>query len=88
MTADWPVPVATERRILRELLEIIEGTPKEGKPPVSARTKIMAANSFTMLQKVSLEHQASDRELKRPSLAEMVEDAERRAEIRRSQRET
>lgn len=88
---EWPVPVATERLVLRTLLDCILGESKEGERPRTVRDRVMAAKAFTSLQKLSLQHQAVDRERKRAksqrSLAEIVGEAEQRAEVRRNERD-
>jgi hypothetical protein len=79
----WPVPVKTERAVLAVLLDCIHGKSKEGERPRTARDRIMAAKAFTSLQKLSLQHERSE-----VSLADLVSEAEGRAEIRKHERDS
>jgi hypothetical protein len=91
----WTVPVETEQTILESLLEVARGKSQEGQRPITAREQIMAGKVLATLKKLDLAQQALELRRERQqgrlsevSLAGLVGDAERRAEIRRREHET
>jgi hypothetical protein len=91
----WTIPVETEQTILESLLEVARGKSQEGQRPITARERISAGKVLATLKKLDLAQQALQLRRERQegkasevSLAGLVGDAERRAEIRRREHET
>ena len=88
-------PAQTERAMLVTLHDIAIGKSSEGRRPITVREQIMAAKTLAAFKKLSLGArrigavpQAHSGGASDVSLADLVADQERRAEQRRSERET
>jgi hypothetical protein len=91
---DWPISAKTEQAALAFLVDVATGVTKPGDRPRTARERIMAAKVIASFKQIALKREALQlrRELihGRPSevsLAEIVGEAEERAEVRKHERE-
>lgn len=90
-----PDAVVMEQLILRTLQDVVRGKSQKGQRPITAREQIMAGKVLASLKQLNLKREALQlrRELihgraSEVSLAELVAEAEQRAEQRRHERET
>jgi hypothetical protein len=91
---DWAVPPATKGRILKRLISYLDIRTEEG-ATARDRTVIMAARTLAAFCGLTLKQQALDLHRQRlegvkadVSLADLVGEAERRAEERTATRDT
>jgi hypothetical protein len=91
---DWPVTTAVKSRILKRIISYLDVRTEEG-ATAPDRTVIMAARTVAAFCGLTLKQQALDLARQKTegvkpevSLADLVAEAERRAEERKASRET
>jgi hypothetical protein len=91
---DWPVPTRTKAKILKRIISYLDTACDEG-ATAADRTVLTAAKTLAIYCGLTLKQQALDLTRQRlegvkpdVSLADLVAEAERRAEERRATRET
>jgi hypothetical protein len=89
---DWPIPAAVRTKVLQRLIDYLDRDHDEG-ATAPDRTILMAARTLAQFARLNVDQQKLDLELRRAEmgagevdLAELVAEAERRAEERQRTR--
>ena len=90
---DWPIPPVVRRKIVQRLIDYLDRDNLEG-ATAPDRTVLSAARTLAQFARLTVEQQRLDLERTRADrgeeidLADLVAEAEKRAEDRRAQRQT